>query len=332
MRIESNGTIGLEAKENRNYKSSIFEDLFYEDNQVSTNNIQQQDLSSSDDFLKNATGEVRYRLTNDYMFRAVLQKNEKVLRGFVCSLLHLEKETIKKITITNPIVLGDAINEKTIIMDVALLLNDDQRLNLEMQVVNYNDWPERSLYSLSRDFCNLNRGGNYYDVLPLLHINILDFNLFPNHPAFYSRNKVMDQETHHVYSSKFGINVLELNQIELATDEDKVWKLDYWAKLFKANTWEEIQMKAEQDKTLHECASALRAMSEDERIRMQCIARERYEMDQKSLLNQGRKEQKEIDDAIIAEKDTALSIKDTALAEKDAEIAALKAQLNQKNH
>ena len=37
-------------------------------------------------------GEVSYNMTNDYMFRAVLQSNNKVLRGLICSLLHL-KET-----------------------------------------------------------------------------------------------------------------------------------------------------------------------------------------------------------------------------------------------
>lgn len=38
---------------------------------------------------RNATGKIDYTMTNDYMFRAVLQENEKVLTGLICSLLHL---------------------------------------------------------------------------------------------------------------------------------------------------------------------------------------------------------------------------------------------------
>jgi hypothetical protein len=33
--------------------------------------------------------------------------------------------------------------------------------------------------------------------------------------------------------------MLSLKQIGLATDEDKKYKIDTWAKLFKAKTWEE---------------------------------------------------------------------------------------------
>ena len=35
------------------------------------------------------TGPLKYRLTNDYMFKAFLQKNEKALRGLLCALLRL---------------------------------------------------------------------------------------------------------------------------------------------------------------------------------------------------------------------------------------------------
>lgn len=35
------------------------------------------------------TGKIQYTLKNDYMFKAVLQKNEKVLKGLLASLLHI---------------------------------------------------------------------------------------------------------------------------------------------------------------------------------------------------------------------------------------------------
>lgn len=60
------------------------------------------------------TGKIRYNMTNDYMFRAILQENEKVLRGLVSSLLHMRPEEIEDIHIENPIILGDAIDKKNI--------------------------------------------------------------------------------------------------------------------------------------------------------------------------------------------------------------------------
>ena len=59
-----------------------------------------------------ATGKITYNFTNDYMFRAILQRNLTVLKGLICSLLHLRPEHITDITITNPIELGKTIDDK----------------------------------------------------------------------------------------------------------------------------------------------------------------------------------------------------------------------------
>lgn len=50
-----------------------------------------------------ACGLIPYGLTNDYMFRTVLQANNKVLRGLICSLLHLSKDEVIFVDITNPV-------------------------------------------------------------------------------------------------------------------------------------------------------------------------------------------------------------------------------------
>lgn len=55
----------------------------------------------------NATGPIRYGMTNDCMFRTVLQRNNYVLKGLICSLLYLKPESITSVEITNPIELGE---------------------------------------------------------------------------------------------------------------------------------------------------------------------------------------------------------------------------------
>lgn len=41
-----------------------------------------------------ATGPLTIPLTNDYLFRALLQRNNYVLTGFICSLLHLSPQEV----------------------------------------------------------------------------------------------------------------------------------------------------------------------------------------------------------------------------------------------
>lgn len=46
--------------------------------------------------LQDLHGQILYSMTNDYMFRAVLQSNNKVLRGLICSLLHLSETEVTR--------------------------------------------------------------------------------------------------------------------------------------------------------------------------------------------------------------------------------------------
>ncbi len=138
-----------------------------------------------------------------------------------------------------------------------------------MQVVNYHDWSERSLNYLGRLFNNLNKGDDYSTTLPAIQIGILDFTPFPENPSFYSKNLMMDTETHHVYSSKFAIHVLDLKQINTASSEDKHWGLDNWAKLFKAATWEDVKMIAANNKYLTEAANTMHELYSDREMRRQ---------------------------------------------------------------
>lgn len=113
-------------------------------------------------------------------------------------------------------------------------------------------------------------------VCSAIYIGILDFTLFREIPEFYACYKLMNEKNHHIYSDKFQLRVLELNQVELATEEDQKYQIDRWAKLFKATTWEDLRMIAEKDEYMSEAAAEMYKMNEDEIIREQCLAREEY--------------------------------------------------------
>ena len=49
-----------------------------------------------------ATGRLPHPLTNDYMFKALLQKNKNVLKQLICSLLHLRPDEIESVDTDQP--------------------------------------------------------------------------------------------------------------------------------------------------------------------------------------------------------------------------------------
>jgi len=230
-----------------------------------------------------AQGVIEYNMTNNYMFRYILQKNKKVLKGLICSLLHLKPEQIQKVEIKNPINLSEDVSGKEFILDINIMLNDNTLINLEMQVANEYNWPERSLSYLCRSYDQLYSGQDYMDVLPIIHIGFLDFTLHPKDPEFYATYKMLNVKNHLVYSDKFILSVVNLNQIELATKEDKAYNIDYWARIFKAKTWEELKMFAKDNEYLQEAAECLYVANADEIVRQQCRAREDAERLQRTL-------------------------------------------------
>lgn len=145
-----------------------------------------------------ATGMISHNMTNDYMFRYILQKNEKVLRGLISSLLHLAPKEIQKLTIRNPINLAEDITGKDFIMDIEVILDDNQLINLEMQVTNEHNWAERSLSYLCRTFDQLYQGQDYEEALPVHHIGFLDFPLFPDYPEFYATYQMLNIKNYHM--------------------------------------------------------------------------------------------------------------------------------------
>ena len=246
---------------------------------------------------KEAKGVIRFKMTNNYMFRFILQKNKKVLTGLISALLHLDPKNIKKIEITNPINLSEDVSGKEFILDINVLLNDNTLINLEMQVGNEYNWPERSLSYACRAFDNLQKGQEYEDVLPVIHIGFLDYTPFPEVPEFYSKYVMTNVKNKHVYSSKFVLRVINLKRIDLATEEDKAYNIHYWASLFKAETWEELKMLAENNEYLQEAAESLYVANADEIVRQQCRAREDAERRERTILRNYRLAKEELEKA-----------------------------------
>lgn len=279
----------------------------------------------------NATGKIDYPLTNDYMFRAVLQKNQKVLKGLIAALLHLNSQDIQSADILNPIVLGEFIDDKTFVLDVKVMLDNSAIINLEMQVLKQDFWSNRSLSYLCGIFNNLEKGEDYSQVMPAYHIGIVDFTPFPAYPEFYASNKMMNIKNHYIYNDNFTLNVLDLNQIALATEEDKAFKIDYWAQLFKAKTWEDFKMLAKTDDVFEETCETVYNLNQDRAVRYWCEAREEGERILRTYQNIQKRDKAELakKNAEIAQKNSLLEQQQNMITEMQSIICEMRSEISE---
>ena len=118
-----------------------------------------------------------YGMRNDYMFHAVLQKNEEVLRNLLATLLEMDEADIVSCRIENPIELGREIKGKECILDAKIILNDARIINIELQVYKQTYWVNRSLLYWSRAYDSIKSGQEYDRLLPTYNNRNFDFTI-----------------------------------------------------------------------------------------------------------------------------------------------------------
>ena len=111
--------------------------------------------------------------------------------------------------------------------------------------------------------------------------------------------------------------MVDLTQIELATNEDKLYQIDYWARLFTAKTWEELKTMAENNTILSEATQTLYQLNADELLREQCRAREEYEIHERFTREK------------IAEQEEQITEQKVKLGEQEKEIEELKKRIKE---
>ena len=128
--------------------------------------------------------------------------------------------------------------------------------------------------------------------------------------------------------------MLQLDQTDIATQEDITNNLVYWANLFKATTWEEFKTLAKNHPDIEEVGNLIFELNYGNQAKEFLEGQRRYREQMNSQYTAGYTDAEEKYEAIVAEKDAtlaenavSLASKDVALSEKDATIAELKAEL-----
>lgn len=276
------------------------------------------------------TGELDFNMTNDFLFRALLQENNHVLAALSASMMGWDEAEVTSAKIENPIELRGAFDSKEFILDVKVCLNTSMTVNLEMQVINRGNWPERSLAYMCRSFDNLNRGDDYKEIRPVYQIGITDFSPIKESHRFFSRYMFQEVEDHNIYSDKIGMFVLDLTAIERADENDRRYKRNLWAEMFKAESWEDLKMLAQENPAIDEAVGQVYKITRDEMLRQRMEAREEYNRIERT--NQRILEELKAQVTGLKTKVTDLEAKNSDLETENTEIKAELAKYKAQEH
>lgn len=181
---------------------------------------------------------LQYTFKTDTLFKMLFVRNQDLLWKLVAVLLRIPLESIQELVVRNPEIAPEMLGEKFCRLDINMVVNG-QCIDLEVQVANEGDYPERVMYYWAREFSSSLATGESYSTLPrTIVISIIDFSLF-NCTEYYSFFQALEVTRHTLLSDKMGFQFFELTKLPGEIDEKD--SLLLWLSLFKANTEEELE-------------------------------------------------------------------------------------------
>lgn len=226
--------------------------------------------------------------TNDFIFKKIFgqTKNADILKDLLEAILPEIK--IDKVEINKDVSLERKImTEKLGILDVVATLNNSTKINIEMQVKNYYNTIERSLFYITGMYHeNLEKGTDYTEIPKSISIWITDYNIFEEGPI-HEKARIKRE-----YENKILTNKIELHYIQLPKFQEKskriTNKLEQWLTFIKNENVEEIKMI--ENKYIKKAEKELEYLTGDEETRRLAELREKAIRDEMAAMSKAKKE------------------------------------------
>lgn len=233
--------------------------------------------------------ELKPPFTHDLLFKMLFVKYPDLLRHLVAALLDLRLESIQEFEISNPELPPEILGGKFCRLDINMVV-DGQRVDLEVQVADEQDYPERSLYYWARDYSSALPAGNEYATLPrVVVISIVDFTLFANSTEFHSEFQVLEVTRYTPLTDRLVLHYFELPKLPEGVAPNDAASL--WLALFKAKTEEELHRLDAMGVTfVDQAITAYRAITADSMFRELERLRELAGHNEASALANARRE------------------------------------------
>ena len=268
-------------------------------------------------------GKLKYTFKNDVLFKLLFVRNPGLLKRLVAALLAIPPESIAKLEVTNSELPPEVVDEKFCRLDINMYV-DGRLVDLEIQVDDEGDYPERTLHYWAREYSGaLAAGSRGYAALPCtIVVSIVAFKMF-DCAEFHSEFRPLEVTRGTLLTDRMCLHYFELQKVPDITGADN--ELKFWLALFKARTEADLKKIEEMGGPIMEQAiCAYRQVTATDEFKAIVRTRERTKANEISALSnarrRGRLEADEKWQGVVAEKDSAIAKKDAIIADLMAKL------------
>ena len=178
---------------------------------------------------------------------------EKVLLDFINAvMISADMKTFKAVEILNPFNLKRHYKDKETIVDVKCITKNGTVVIIEVQLSGNSRFPERILYYWAYNYSKLlKKGEQYDDLMPVISINLLNFNLNKNDKNVHSCYMIYDTKSERLLTDHLQIHIIELKKFKFK-DNDLKKDLNYWLGFFTTNNMEAYMSEIVKEKPIME--------------------------------------------------------------------------------
>lgn len=231
---------------------------------------------------------LQYTFKTDTLFKMLFIKHKDLLKKLVAALLEIPLESIEQFVVRNEEIPPETLGDKFCRLDINMVVNG-QLVDLEIQVANEGDYPERVMLYWAREFSTALPAGKSYSMLPrTVIISIIDFELFEC-AEFHSFFQPLETTRHTLLSDKMGFHFFELRKLPDEVSEKDALLL--WLSLFKAETEEDLEkIKGMGVPTMNQAINAYYTITASSEFREIERLREKARHDEAQALHHARME------------------------------------------
>ncbi|MDR2934302.1 MAG: Rpn family recombination-promoting nuclease/putative transposase [Candidatus Adiutrix sp.] len=272
---------------------------------------------------------LEYTFKNDTLFKMLFVRHPDLLKRLVAELLRIKLECIEQFEIRNPELPPESLGDKFCRLDINMTVNG-QRVDLEIQVRDEGDFPERTLFHWAREYSTaLGEGGRYHELPRVVIISIVAFTMF-DCEDFHSEFQPLEVTRHTPLTDKQSLHYFELPKLPAEVRQDDELRL--WLALFKAETEEELRrIEALEVPIMEQAIEAFRSLTATSEFREIERLRSKARHDEAQALYHARLEATlESDEkwrSVVAEKDAVVAEMNAENARLREQLAALQARL-----
>ena len=276
---------------------------------------------------KNRSRKLTYTFKSDVLFKMLFLEYQHLLKRLIAVLLDIPPDSITEFRITNTEMPPEEIGKKFCRLDINMIV-DGNMINLEIQVEDEGNYPERALYNFSRIYSSSLPAGKDYSLLPrTIIISIIDFELFDCEEV-HSEFQVLEIKRHTPLTDKCGLHFFELPKMMDVEAINPNNEKELWLALFNAETEEELEeLSKNGGDVMSEAIQAYHGITAKDEFKNLESLRAKIRRDEAQALGNAARKATAVADKRWLE---VVAQKDTALAEQAKLIAELQAQLGKK--